>query len=599
MDRENIVKEIFEKQKQAVDKVSTIFTHFRPASKAVLFPKPKTASLPAGLPAAVDVGTSSIKIVQLAQGSGSELEIIAIDREQYSSDRHEFLKRIISRNKIGPEVIASISAKEVQVYNFSFPQMSEEELKQAIRWKVAQTKPFGLSLEAVVYSYIKGQKLPGLKTPQQRVLVACAAKETVQRTISLFSELSLKPIAIEVAPISLINLAAGKKSFTSDNSVTLWLDLGAEESTLVIAKTGSLCFWRPLTFTSQHLTNQIAKALGVSEPEAEKLKKEQGFSFWSPDKKSSVFLKENKDSKQKEDLSQIVYRSLVSALENLVVDIEHSFKYFSYQVTQSQITKFDKVILAGGGANLKNLDRFLNSRLEVPVERASPLLSFKVPATLREQKRQFFTAPAEFSVASGMALASQVDQEERINLLPQEEKKGLELLTSHLKERPVKIAALAVGLAIFLILIQVFRVGFYGWKTNSFNKKVRSAQSSLSALQSKQLKLAEKEGQLLERKIVLESRLAILDSAVRRPEEFSKVLAQVATLLPEEIWVTKLLYLEEKISLTGSTSDLNLVTQLIETLKQSDDFTEVVFNYTQKEPKSNVYNFEITAQVKP
>jgi len=398
--------------------------------------------------------------------------------------------------------------------------------------------------------------------------------------VSLFREIGLRPIAIEVAPISLVSLDEFRKTAPAQDEIVMWLDIGAEESALVIARGGTLYFCRTLAFTSQHMRRQIIQHAGVSEKEAEELKKEYGLMFWSPDKKASVFLEEGQAPRSPEDKPSIVYHSIISSLENLVVDIEHSFKYFSYQVTQSQISKFDRVILSGGGSNLKNLERFLSVRLGVPVEKISP-----------------FSLPAEFGACAALVAGQRIDEARRINLIPKETKKGVEFVAEHLKEKPVRVAALIVGLALLLIVMQIARTGFYCWKMGAFTKKVRGAQVQLSRLQSNQLKLAEEEGALLEKKAKLAGRLNLLDASVRKPEEFSKALVEIAGLLPEEIWATRLTYSDKKLNITGSTSDMNLIMQLIEALKSSENFSEATFSYSQKDPKSEVYNFEVITEV--
>ncbi len=597
--KKDIVKEIFERPKQAAEKVSAIFTYFRDPAKSVLSKQHKEPSSSGRLPAGIDIGTQAVKIFQLAQTSKPTGEIATFDREDLPKSQQEQLKAIIARNDIGPEVVAALPLKDLRIYNFTFPLMSEEELKQAVYWKIAQSRPFGLGPEELVFDYIKIDAASGFKTTQTMVLAVCAAKTSVEKIISLFADLNLKLQEISAAPISLINLSQFRKLPPAENEVTLWLDLGAQESSLAIEKGSSLYFCRGLSFNALHLTTQISKVCGVSEPEAEKLKKQYGFSFWSADKKIPVF-KEDESRREKQDLSLSVYHSIVSALENLVVDIQHSFKYFSYQVVQSQITKFDRVILCGGGSNLKNLEAFLSARLGVPVEKINPFSFFKLPANLPQEKKLLLDAGVEFAEASGLAVASKISAAKRINLLPKERaKQGLEFLKEHLQQTPVKIAALAVSLAVFLIIVQAGRLGFYSFKNKSFAAKIRTAQSQLSRLQSQQLNLAEDEGKFLEQKNLLESRLNVLNSAVRSPENFSQVLAEVAGILPQDIWATKLLYAERKISLTGSAQDVNLITQLIEELKKSADFKEVTFNYTQKDPKTNSYNFEIGVELKP
>ena len=573
--KKDLVKEIFERSKEATGKVSTLFTHVKQTPKPSAARKIRIPSFSSkALPAAIDIGTSAVKLLQLAEGAKGRLEVSCRDKEPYSAGIKEALKKILSRNKISSDVVSSISARDVQIYNLTFPQMSEAELGDAIRWKITQLRPFGLNTEEIIYSHIKWQRLNGPNATQQRILLVCAPRKVVQERISLLSGEGLRPVAIEVGPVSLVNLA-------DKDEVTIWLDIGANESTLVIARGDALYFCRPLALTSQHMTSQISHHCGVAEKEAEELKKEYGLEFWSPDKKISVFLEEGQAGREPQDEASLVYHGLISSLENLVVDIEHSFKYFSYQVTQSQITKFDRVALSGGGSALKNLDRFLSVRLGVPVERIGA-----------------FSLPAEFGVCAGLAAGQKKDEAKRINLVPKEAKKGAEFLKEHLKEKPVRLAAVVVGLALLLILMQIGRAAFYGWKTKVFTDKVRTAQVQLSRLQSSQLKLAEEEGRLLEKKAKLSGRLALLEASERKPEEFSEALAEVAALLPDEIWATRLTYSESKLNITGSTRDMNLIMQLIESLKSSENFNEAAFSYSQKDPASEVYNFEVIAEVK-
>jgi len=52
------------------------------------------------------------------------------------------------------------------------------------------------------------------------------------------------------------------------------------------------------------------------------------------------------------------------------------------------------------------------------------------------------------------------------------------------------------------------------------------------------------------------------------------------------------------LTIAGSASDSSLIMNLIENLKSSKDFTDATFSYSQKEPRSEVYNFEVIADVR-
>ncbi len=607
--KKDIVKEIFERPKATADKVSTLFTHFKHPPKAAPPAEPKAPSSLRALPAAIDIGVTSIKLFQLAESTKAQYEIIALDKEEYPLPlqqdpivcQRDALKKIVERNKIGQQVIIGLSAKEVQTYHLVFPPMSEGELSEAIRWKITQLKPFGLEIDAVSYDFVKlnTHLVAPSKSTQQRILVVCAARDTIQQKIALLEECGLKPVAIEVAPTSLLNLSKFKTPPSEQNETVMWLDLGAAVSSLVIEKDGLIVFLRNLNLASQHITKRIAQHCKIDEKQAEGAKQKWGLSHWSADMQPAEFLKQEQSAKKAQDESAVVLHSMISLLENFVIDIEHSFKYFSYQISQSQITKFDRVILSGGGANLKNLTQFLSNNLGVPVEKTNPFGMFKVSEAIKSQKQDLLGAPCDFAVAAGLAIAGQMDTQKRISLLSGGEKKSIKgLLNSIVKEKPAKAVALACILAVLLLGFEITKAGFYKWKMSSTAKEVKKSQTQLSRLQSNQLKLAEKEGELSGKKALLEARLALLREGTRRPEAFSGVLASVASVLPADIWITKLLYSERKLTIAGSASDSSLIMNLIENLKSSKDFTDATFSYSQKEPRSEVYNFEVIADVR-
>lgn len=606
--KKDVVKEIFERPKAAGDKVSSLFTPSKSPHKVTVPKKIKLPSFFKKLPAAIDIGASGIKLLQLAKRKAKdEFEIIFVDREFYPAGQKlpliayqkEALKKIIKRNTISPEVVAGIPLREARLYNLTFPRMSEEELSQAIRWKLTQLRPFGLNIESIVYNFIKSDTSPSSPSVQQKILVVCSSKEIVQNKISLLKEAGLKPVAIEVAPLSLLNLDKLKKSSTANEKVVMRLELGAGESTQIIARGSILYFCRGLTLTSRHMTKHIAQHCHLTEEDAEKLKKEYGLTAWSADKKNSLFLSEGKEPQKAEDKPSMVYSSLISTMESLVVDIEHSFKSFSYQAPQTQITKFDQVILSGGGAHLKNLEPFLKSRLGVPTELAKPFTCFRLSDNLLNQKKDLIPLQTEFAVAAGLAAGGIIEDAQRINLMPEKEKKGIGFVLERLWEKPKKLAPLILVLAVFSVSLQIGKVRFYQRQMRSITQKFQAAQVQLTQQQGSQVTLVEEEGRLQVRKDELGERLKFLNEAVRKPADFSKILADVAGLLPEEIWITSLVYSENNLKITGATLNPGLVMDLIETLNSSDNFTETIFNSTQKESGSEIYNFEIAANVKP
>ncbi len=593
---DNIVKKVFESAPSSSEKVSPLFTHFKHSAKAPVAKEAAKPGLSSKLPASIDLGTTRVKVVQLSQSAKGELEVVLMDEEAYAGagQRKQALEKILKRSPVGSGVILGLPAKETLTFNFSFPPMSDEELKEAVRWKLKQLKPFGLELEKVKYSIVHWQSQPSTPAAQRRVTVICTPLENLTQKTALLNELGLKPLSIQASSLGPLHLKQLRAGAPSADETTMWLDLGAEESVFMVEKGGAACFVRNLSVTGMQLTRQIAQACRVHEMEAEELKKRYGLEFWAPGKESTAVSEEEKNNNP----AASVFSGLSSLLENLVVDIEHSFKFFSYQVTQSQIPRFDRVMLAGGSSNLRNLENFLSDRLGVPVERANPFSSLRVQPMVRSQRRDFPSDSAVFASATGLVLSQVAAESRQVNLFVPERKTIVDVWAARAKKSPALVGALAIAAAAVFVGPEIGMMMAAKSQSEKITDKVKKARSELTSLQSNQVNLAQEEKDLSAKKFLLESKLKLFGNANQDRKPFSKILTKLASLLPEDIWVNKMTFAERKLTIVGSTSKNDLVVSFINNLKKPDDFSDVIFNYTQKDPTSSIYSFEIMMNVR-
>lgn len=604
----NIVKKVFERSGARVEKISPLFTHFKRSPKAkakpVRSPVSKTAAR--RLPIAIDFGSSRIKLLQLAQDTKGGIEVVLMDEELLSDDPNraqilkskQALEKLLSRNPVGPQVIVGLPAKETQTFNFTFPAMSEEELREAVKWKIKQIRPFELDEEMVKYAILRwdAAHTAPIHGGQQRVTVVCVSNDNLSKKSTLLHEVGLRPISIHASALSLVQTKRFGNVSKNPDEVVLWLDLGAEESVFIVEKGGAVYFLRNLSVTGQQLTRQVSRACRVDEKNAEELKVRHGLDHWTPQLQNNVLSEEDKAKNP----SAGVCLALISLLENLVIDIEHSFKFFSYQVAQSQIAKFDRVILTGGAANLKKMDQFLSDRLAVPVERFDPFFSMRVQETLRTQRANLSEDGLKFASALGLALFQTPEGANLFNFISAEKKKrGPNPFTQKLKAQPKFAAAFAGVLCVALIAPQIGRMVYHRNAAETSTKRVKEAREELKRRQSTQLDFAEQEKKLLETKASLEDRLTLFRQSRRdNKKSFSGLLVKLTTLLPDEVWVNKLSYLEKKLILVGSTSKNEYVIQFLENLKKPDEFSDVAFNYTKRDAGSSVFSFEVLMNVK-
>ncbi|GEM_PF-2795942 len=589
----NIVQEIFGRRKASTQRVSTIFTHNKSSTK-IMPSSEKNKDIPAditALPAVVDIGASSVKILRLGENEKHLFEIICVDEEPRGKSLAGALDNLKARNNIGSSCVFTVPAGDTQVYNLDFPPMTDVELESAVRYKITQLKPFGLGREDLVCKWKALSMAEGGRSPERKIIAVCAPKDVILKRADALKKSGFTPVRAEAPQFSLANLGKFRNVPRGhENEVTLWAHIGAEESFLAVENRGGVCFTRKIALTSGKITEAISAQCGVSTEEAEKLKKSRGF-ILRPGKPDAA-------SGDPAATEQALNRALTSLLENLVVDIEHSFKYFSYQITRSRITKFSRVILSGGGANLKNLDRFLNVKLGVPVECFDPFAIFRLPADMESKKSRIAEFPAVFTPAAALSAARKVKDTENFNLLPEGEKSVLGVLKDAMKSKPVKIGVAVLATAILLIGLQAARALYYKAGSGAAKAKFKNSKSEIAKLKIREKELDRKESNLARRRETLIAQSKFIRSAFRAKTDISAAFTETAALLPEEIWAGKLKYENGKFTITGYTVDLAMITEFMENIKKSDIFSGANFNYMEKESGTDVYVFEITTGVR-
>jgi len=399
----DVVRSIF--NKRAKKKPSSLFGADKgsTAKKSPSEAKEKKA-LHAG-PIGIDIGSSAVKVAQvhlknnvpsLSMFSIRELPHEAVNNpEERKRVLPVVLREIVRENNLKGEVYSAMSTNTVQIKNITLPAMPLNEVDGAIRWEVQQLG--GARIENIAYDYVILNKPKRSGVEHIEALVVISAKENILEHIKLLESAGLRALAVEVDSFSLFqNLDFAQA--TAPDEVVIALDCGAEATRMNMITNKELRFVRMLSTGGGLLTRNIRDYCGVSYKEAEVLKRQYGL--------SSLGLEgaQQKYPIQNEEKAVQVKNAIYLSVEKLLVDIERTFKYFSYQLTRSEITKYDRVILSGGSAHLKMFASFLGSRLNVPVEVHDPLKGLSLPQGIDLVLRDAEHDTARLGVAVGAAL---------------------------------------------------------------------------------------------------------------------------------------------------------------------------------------------------
>lgn len=346
----------------------------------------------------LDIGTSSIKIVQITHTkAGLSLANYWSQNLPYLSGKvdkqatADFLKKIISLNNIKGAIVSSLGGDVVNIQLVKLPFMPEDEIAKALEWQAQDELSINLNDTAMDYIILGETNKMG--TRQIEVLLITVPKALVYELVNTISELGLTPYAFEPPPLAVVE-AFGVDELKAEGQVVGLLELGAGLTNLSIIVDGILRFTRNIPITSLGLTEDIASYCNVDKTTAERLKVEYGLSGIE----GSACAKTEAPSE-----ALRVSQAISFKMEKLVSNIDHTLKFYLHQLSNLSNSNFDKLLLSGGGALIKGLDKFLSARLDVPVAIVNPFKKIFINEDKFDKKFLEENAP-RFTLSVGLAL---------------------------------------------------------------------------------------------------------------------------------------------------------------------------------------------------
>ncbi len=277
--------------------------------------------------------------------------------------------RISSKNVI-------ISLPESQTYTkiISFPKMSENELKEAIIWQIEANIPF--KIDEIYFDWKLVASFSDKEGEHFDVLISAAPKKIIDQYLTAVRKVGLVPVAIEPESFA-ISRCVLKNSFSK--KTTLILDFGANHTDIIIHCGNTIRFATSILISGKRFTDIVAAKLKISFEEAEKMKKEG---------------------------HDEIFKILDEPINELVSKIEDYVNFYKSSYVHHHLNntdKFYKIILCGGGSNLKILPEKLQEKFRVPTVIANPWINI-LPAPQNELKDLIYNRSLSYVTALGLAL---------------------------------------------------------------------------------------------------------------------------------------------------------------------------------------------------
>jgi len=345
----------------------------------------------------IDIGTHSIKVVRLKQkGQGYQLlnfgimplrpEAVVDGNIAETEAIVEAIRNLVRMEKIKTkEVATAVSGQSVIVKRIRVPQMTEKELSEAIQGEAEQHIPFEISDVNIDFQVLPtAREDDGRADNQMDVLLVAAKKAKILDYTNLLTTAGLNPVVVDIDVFALEN--EYEVTTGEDVGVVALVDIGATTMNINILKAGYTLFQRDIAIGGNRYTATIQKELKVSYDQAEALKMGVGMT----------------DKRQQEEILSI----MASVSEEIGEEIQRSFEFFRTTAADEII---DKMVISGGCAKIKGLDRFLSNRLGLPVSVADPFQGLYYSDKFFDPEYLHDMAPVA-AVSMGLALRRMDDR---------------------------------------------------------------------------------------------------------------------------------------------------------------------------------------------
>ena len=219
---------------------------------------------------AIDIGTTSLKALRLRQGEEG-LEVIGFghiehartltspnvgmdEKEQLISDT---LHKFMDENEIGKEEVAISIAGQNSFSRFiKLPPVESKKIPEIVQFEAVQQIPFDIN--EVEWDW---QIMENESSSDKEVGLFAIKNELISEVMDHFTRENLRVSCVQIAPMALYNFVYYDNPGieASSNKATILLDVGAENTTLVICTKDSV-WQRSIRIGGNTFTQAIADA---------------------------------------------------------------------------------------------------------------------------------------------------------------------------------------------------------------------------------------------------------------------------------------------------------------------------------------------------
>ncbi len=336
----------------------------------------------------LDIAQCGVRAVQCRR-SGDVYSIVAsaiLDDEQTGDEATkssaEIAQRIRSCTQLsafgGRSVAIALSPPDIEFMPVELPaavlQGSAKDARQILRFEVDRLTTFtDKELEVDFWP------LPRSPLSKPNTMAAATMSETVLERVRGCEEASLSCACLDAAAAALARMGSQLHAM-GDADVWAILDLGYHTDRLIVCVDATPILIRNVGKGGHHLTTCIAESLQISLKTAEIQKRDHGLAApnQNPDSANPV--------DPTDEVAALILQAVRPELNEMASEIKRSYEYV---LSCYPSRRARDLILVGGGADMRHLDRLMASLLGIAVRRAQsyldePTCNIRVNAQMKD-----------------------------------------------------------------------------------------------------------------------------------------------------------------------------------------------------------------------
>ena len=348
---------------------------------------------------AIDIGSSSVKLVELGGGSKKKLRNMGLEMLPPAAVVDGEIKdvelvaatvrNLMARLKIVPKgrrTALSVGGSSVLIKRASIGTNSNEELGEQVFYEAQQL--FQHDMEDMYFRYQELQTKIVVQG-KKAILLVGAKREVVEQYIAMVRAVGMKAGVVDCDVLCVANMF--DFNYPVADAMVASVNVGAAATQVVLTYNGEFMYTREFFLGGNEFTQRIAETLGVEIESAEALKVDVSLG--------------------RQPVTGEVQKVINDVNEALILEIQATLNFFFQNETiPGGVKGISYIFLSGGGARSLGLDAAIAASLQVPVQIVNPFQRIDVRSAKYDMDYLLAQGPL-YGIAVGLALRKFGDAE--------------------------------------------------------------------------------------------------------------------------------------------------------------------------------------------